>query len=366
MDRAEQVTLTAVELGSSALGGDVRLELAPRTTVLVGKNGAGKSAILERIGQGFRTVQGIASRPEPERFACELRLQDARSLRYQFVWHPSKGSPNDEVEARLEETCMLNGQLIWRLDDGELLRSDSNNDVGMRKQGLASQERGSTLLDLSTSIRWIGAVISVRANEREEIMVARKGNRIQISTHPLVALTHRFVRWHQTLPDEFEELVELGRRTRLFREISIKRYIDSDGSPTTRDFVSVSIDDTNLGLLSDGTLRAVQIFMELLEPETKLLMIDEPESAAHPGLLARILAEIETYSAERQILLSTQSPQVVSWAQPDAIRLVERNAEVTSVRSFDESTLVRLERYLHDEDTLGDFIYGGGVDGFAE
>ena len=45
----------ALELGESmALGGDVRLELDPRTTVLVGRNGAGQSAIFDKIRAGHR------------------------------------------------------------------------------------------------------------------------------------------------------------------------------------------------------------------------------------------------------------------------------------------------------------------------
>jgi predicted ATPase len=127
--------------------------------------------------------------------------------------------------------------------------------------------------------------------------------------------------------------------------------------------VRVLVDGTDLGLLSDGTLRAAEILMWLLLPGVKLLLIEEPETAVHPGLLSRLLAEFDAYTGDRQIVLSTQAPQVVSWADPLAIRLVERRAAHTEVRRLRDDEVERLAGYLHDEGTLGDFVYSGALDG---
>ena len=49
-EQSWDLSFSAVELKESAsLGGDVRVEIAPRTTVLVGKNGAGKSLLVEKM-----------------------------------------------------------------------------------------------------------------------------------------------------------------------------------------------------------------------------------------------------------------------------------------------------------------------------
>lgn len=81
-----ELRFAAIELGESpVLGRDVRLELAPGTTVLVGRNGAGKSAILERIFAGLgRAVHGGMS-ADPLGIACELTTQ-AQRLRYECRW----------------------------------------------------------------------------------------------------------------------------------------------------------------------------------------------------------------------------------------------------------------------------------------
>ena len=47
--------------------------------------------------------------------------------------------------------------------------------------------------------------------------------------------------------------------------------------------------------------------MWLLFPELKLVLVEEPETAVHPGLLSRLLAEFDAYASDRQIVLSTQS-----------------------------------------------------------
>lgn len=352
---AQELTLRAVELGMSpALGGDVRVELAPRTTVLVGKNGAGKSAILERISEGF----GVASRQsgtvtvDPQEFACEFRVDASRSIRYRYQW-------DLEIE-RLGESCEQiepEPRRLWDLDlAGQLRRGQDASVIAWYAARDDTHEFAREIDEWVSLVRRIPS--AVEPHERAPVFVLRQHPFMK--RNPLASLAIRLDDWKKYRSEEFAELRAVGNRTNLFDDI---QFITTDGH---QDVFGVEIDGINLGYLSDGTLRAIQIFLELLEPETKLLLIDEPESATHPGLLGRLLAEIDAYSIDRQIILATQSPQVVSWARPEAIRLVERHAGVTSVRALDEITVNRLDRYLHDGDTLSDFIYGGGVDGFAE
>lgn len=387
---ARELRLRAIELGvSPALGGDVRLDLAPTTTVLVGKNGAGKSAILERITQGADNVSGLASDPQPDpgHFACEFELPKAIQIRYECNWRlRAEAMPDEAPELsvpQLEELCTVieTEELLWRVDDGVLTRNDGTSDnlalgrtlvnttFSIRRSFVFPYLAG-PLFAWFTSLRHIGLGAT---RNREEAIIPLSGSQRELVRKlltPVHWLGIRLARWQEKHPAEFEELLELGRRAQLLDNIAVKWYVDPGGDAVRpqdrKDFVTVMVDGVDLGLLSDGTLRALSIFYALIEPDTKLLLIDEPESAIHPGLLARMLAEIEAYSGDRQIIISTQSPQVVSWAQPDAIRLVERRANVTSVRSLDEATLKRVESYLHDEDTLGSFIYGGGIDAFAE
>jgi predicted ATPase len=96
-----------------------------------------------------------------------------------------------------------------------------------------------------------------------------------------------------------------------------------------RDVAAVTVDGMNVGLLSDGTLRVLEILVELLGPPGSMLLVEEPETAVHPGLLARVLALFDSYAIDRQIVLSTHSPMVVSWCAPNDLRLVTRMKELT-------------------------------------
>lgn len=78
-----------------------------------------------------------------------------------------------------------------------------------------------------------------------------------------------------------------------------------------------------------------------------MLLLEEPETGIHPGLLQRVLAELEAYSTERQIIVSTHSLALVDWARPDDIRLVERTDGTTSVRGLSDDERARLMSKLH-------------------
>jgi hypothetical protein len=397
------LSFSAVELKESAsLGGDVRIEIAPRTTVLVGKNGAGKSLLLEKINVALWGALGASKGtvPDPALFACDVdmrppRTPDATSkLRYECHWrsileerenHPTPALPiATEVDLEVDESCRIFGadsKLQWRVEDGVVTYDNAEReDIGAARTLLqwTISRRGSgafsrltnaiPLRQLFASVIRIPAGIPRSDGEREVLVLpypqAFRG-RDAIETRRIRWLFYRLVDWHEKDRPRFDEFVELGRRIGLLNEVKIKLYRDPDVSTAAhgRDLVSVLFDGTDLGLLSDGTLRVVEILHWLILPYVKLLLIEEPESAIHPGLLAKLLAEIDAYSTDRQIVLTTQSPQVVSWADPRALRLVERHAGKTSVRSLREDEISRVTAYLNDEGTLGDFVYSGALDG---
>jgi putative AbiEii toxin of type IV toxin-antitoxin system len=401
-EQSWDLSFSAVELKESAsLGADVRLELAPRTTVLVGKNGAGKSLLLEKMFAAFGESAGWdhAAEPDPARFACEVAVEPRRApeknfmLRYECHWSRRE----DELEnsgakvlpstsfgdLKVEEACWILGdenQVLWRVEDGAVTVNNGGHGVifgGMTLLSLG-QNRGrqeyllpdvvKPLRDLFYNVSQVPAGIPRGDSEREELALpypAQVRPREAWEPRRLHALAYTLIDFHETDRELFNEFVELGRRIGLVDEVTVKLYRDPDANRTarSRDFASVLFDGINLGLLSDGTLRTAEILFSLIFPGVKVLLIEEPETAVHPGLLSKLLAEIEACSIDRQIVLSTQSPQVVSWADPRALRLIERHADRTSVRSLREDEIGRVSAYLNDEGTLGDFVYSGALDG---
>jgi len=160
----------------------------------------------------------------------------------------------------------------------------------------------------------------------------------------------------------FEEFVELGRRIELFRKVELVQF-RSKKRATSEELATLEVDGINVGLLSDGTLRVMETLLSLLFTRPgALLLIEEPETGIHPGLLSSLLNVIESYSADKQVVFSTHSPLVVSRASPNELRLVERKNGKTSVRSLSSKEAKLAARYLESEGTLGEFVYSGALD----
>ncbi|HAD05236.1 MAG: recombinase RecF [Desulfuromonadales bacterium GWD2_61_12] len=115
--------------------------------------------------------------------------------------------------------------------------------------------------------------------------------------------------------------------------------------------------------LSDGTLRFICLATALLQPDPpSTIIIDEPELGLHPYAI-EILAElIKSASKKTQLIISTQSPALVDYFEPEDIIVVNRKngASVFKRPSKDE-----LSSWL-DDYSLGDLwrknIVTGGPD----
>jgi predicted ATPase len=398
-----KLPFSAVEVGgSTALGGDVRLELSARTTVLVGRNGAGKSLLLEKIEAGFNAAGGVASsNPDPAHFACdfawpeERKGKDSPFLRYECRWRSREPPPEEPalrpgarerpLDVCVEESCVIHGgkngkdQLLFRVDDGVLSRSDgTRSEISpcrtvvnwsiSRHKKFVMPRMAEILFDVFHRVSRIPAGLPRSDGSRAELSMPYSfaHQERELSDKSLRHLARTLAHWHEEKRALFDEFVELGRRTLLLRDVQVKIYRDPDvdvAPSQRRDLVRVLLDGVDLGLASGGTLRVAAILVALVSPDSKLLLVDEPESAVHPGLLERLLAEIEAYSTDRQIVLATQSPQVVSWAKPKDLRLVERRDGRTQVRRIGRDEIRRISKYLHDQGNLGEFVYSGALDG---
>jgi predicted ATPase len=76
--------------------------------------------------------------------------------------------------------------------------------------------------------------------------------------------------------------------------------------------------------LSDGTLRFLWLATLLSSPDPpSLIMIDEPEASLHPTLLMILKDLLYEAATHGQVLVATQSPELVSWLKPEELAVVE-------------------------------------------
>ncbi|MFZ2724775.1 MAG: AAA family ATPase [Methylococcaceae bacterium] len=115
-------------------------------------------------------------------------------------------------------------------------------------------------------------------------------------------------------------------------------------------------------ILSDGTLRFICLAVLLLQPfdlMSDTVLIDEPELGLHPYALA-ILADLIKRAAEKkQLIISTQSVELINHFSADDIIIVDRENDASSFKRLNE---IELKDWL-DDYTLGELwtsnIIGG-------
>ena len=122
--------------------------------------------------------------------------------------------------------------------------------------------------------------------------------------------------------------------------------------------------DTVLGphQLSDGTLRFLCLATLLLQPvelQPSLILMDEPELGQHPAALAVLAEMLRTASDERQVIVATQSADLVSELDPEEVVVVGREDGASTFRRLDGDDL---RDWLKDY-SLGDLwkmnVFGG-------
>jgi predicted ATPase len=112
---------------------------------------------------------------------------------------------------------------------------------------------------------------------------------------------------------------------------------------------------------SDGTLRALALITVLSQPSgclPRLISIDEPELGLHPSAIALIAELCRSISRHTQIVLSTQSTELLDYFNADEVVVVERQQGETRLTRLSSQALQNwLEDYslseLYDKGVIG-------------
>lgn len=103
--------------------------------------------------------------------------------------------------------------------------------------------------------------------------------------------------------------------------------------------------------LSDGTIRFIALCTLLGQPNLpKTIIIDEPELGLHPYAISLLAELVKSVSDKTQVILSTQSVNLVNEFEPEDIIVVENHNNESTFKRLDTNSLAEwLEEY-----TLGD------------
>lgn len=94
--------------------------------------------------------------------------------------------------------------------------------------------------------------------------------------------------------------------------------------------------------LSDGTLRFISLATVLLQPEDFMpaaILIDEPELGLHPYAIAVLAGLMKAASGRRQIIVSTQSVELVNEFDADDLIVVDKAGAASTLSRLDVEAL---------------------------
>ena len=410
MTVSSQPRLTSFTLdGWTVLGGKVTLDLTDGASVLVGRNGAGKSAILEGLQAVALVACGFYRRNRqhdydsiPKLLSISIITPTNRCLDYQYEFLPpstsdedvdidgSDGNSSEEGLISWNDRCQYadeNQEILWTTEQGEttlyfkgnesetLILGETTSFGRIRKRIVSARKRSlpdemEWLFNILRGIRILGKAPARHASGRRPSLLSVSSKGVYPSGMMRLDLANTLSRkiFRRQETGELDELESLCQRIGIGKEIVVQKFFPSEfitkNNQKDEEYVaSILLDGTNIGLLSDGTLRVLSILIEIMTtPPSSTIIIEEPEMQIHPGMLSKLLAEIEAYTFEDNLIISTHSSQLVSWTEPRKINLVYREDGKTTVRKLGQEEISSVVEYLCEEGSLGDWIYGGLLD----
>jgi len=161
-------------------------------------------------------------------------------------------------------------------------------------------------------------------------------------------------RLHKEFPEDYVQIVESVRLVAPFFGDFVQR---NDASDTVElEWTQKGDPDTPYGAaaLSDGTLRFICLATLLLQPLELLpdtILIDEPELGLHPYAIAVLASMIKQVAEDRQLIVSTQSVELLNAFTPEDVVVVDREGDESTFRRLSSEELAG---WLEDYTPLGE------------
>lgn len=363
---------------------DKPIEFDPNLTVIVAKNGCGKTAVLDAIrislgtftkGTNLRSQAGISTF---DASLSPLRISQGRGAFYPVairvdgfvdskaeVWRRVRESaegrtttkeaqPIANFGARLRDAVSAEGGALPELPilafygTGRLWKADTDGvKEQMLQKGLAFESRFSGYEDALTTNsiyaqvkQWMGDAWLCRANPVEQEtavgkLTSRQYSAVEQATNEILKGTGYRSPHFNTY---FKEVALLSDRMGNDEAIAVPISWTSDGIKAA------------FSLVADIAYRCARLnpaFGEEACQKTQgVVMIDEVDLFLHPAWQQRILPDLRRIFPKIQFIVTTHSPQVVSSVPPECIRIIAEDGQIEGVPTWTEG--VESSRILDD------------------
>ncbi|UQA54922.1 AAA family ATPase [Polyangium aurulentum] len=319
------------------------LRLHPALTLLIGENGAGKTALLEALAVA---LGGLAL---PHMTWRALQQEDVRQERYE---HAGLLDVQMQWPVRVAASGLLDARPIqWtrsmKPSHGRTLRT-----VKGTKRRVVEDLAKAVSSGEHRALPVVAYYGTQRLWRQKKVTQAKRGvgSRFEGYTHALdPASNHRLLtEWMYQ-----QTLVELQSGKPVLQLRAVERAVCQCIAGTTRFFFDVKSQELQLeradgelqpfSFLSDGYRNMVAVVADIawrsavLNPHhgadaaalsEGVVLIDEVDLHLHPRWQRRVLGDLRRTFPRLQLVATTHSPQVIASAHRDEVRVLDRNVLV--------------------------------------
>lgn len=349
-------------------------------TILVGRNGSGKSNFLDALRfmvDGLQTSLDHAmkarggiddvrrrSQGHPRNFGIEVDIQlPSTTATYGFeITSKPKGGfevKNEKLEVRDAHGKKISG---FRLSSGEI-KSSSPTPADRMPQSASDRLYLVTVSGLAEFRESYDALLSMgfynlNPEQMKEVQSPDAGELLQRDGGNIASVVARLAENASETKERIQEYLNLivpdisdFNRKPLGHRETVEFHQRVKGSPHPWKFYAAN--------MSDGTLRTLGILvaaMQLADQENRvrLVGIEEPETALHPAASGALMDSLREAVSVTQVLITTHSPELLDRfdAETDTLLCVSSNQGTTSIGPADEASLKTIKEHLYSPGEL--------------
>lgn len=358
-------------------------------TVLVGRNGAGKSNFIDAVAfvaealsttleQAIRARGGMnevrrRSSGHPTHFGIrlDLCLPDAvAGYGFRIASEKDGGFSVAREKARVQgqplgtvEFETRRGELVFDADG--TVRDVKRSSDHLLLQAVSGRPGFRELFDALTSFSAYNINPAViREPQRHD-----QGDRLERHGVNITSVVRRLEREH---PERWRRVLDYMRS--LVPDLYTVGFKDLGPRETLEFRIREAAQNRNFQFfaanMSDGTLRALGVLVALFQngrtsrgtSAPRLIAIEEPESTINPGSAALLMDALLEASATDQVLISTHSPDLLDHSElsADRIRHVWAEGGTTLIAPIDEASRTAVREELF---TVGELLRAGQLEG---
>ena len=372
---------------------DVLLDGIGPILALAGRNGAGKTNILEgiewlsKVATATPVQYGTHVQALGERVEGAITFQSAGKV-YRYVAETMVPPPSSFDDLRIEmkeelhrvdtgTRLVLRDMEVAKLADGTPVKVSIQSPAipGLLALLAADHPNRRDLQDafvFLSAIRYYpldepshpGGSFLIESDEYARWLAGYQRNPIT-SQSVLMRLLHL----HLTAPEVLTELKQVvgDDDLSIIRQIEIQsfnlpsRSTNADSAEGQKAYYvaftpSKGHSPVGYNGLSLGTRRVLRIVASALSDQSAVMLMEQPEDSIHSGLMKKVIEFLRHYSARTQIIMATHSANVFNKMEPEEIRIVHLADGQTKIRSLTQEELATASRYVHDEGPLSEFV----------